>query len=90
MNFSQKLGLFILILISAVYVYFSFFNQKEFDFNFSENDIPQEELEDFHPTNNIGETENVQPKSEKKYIKKERYFYLSLFFIIKMHFLQNH
>ena len=35
MNFSQKLGLFILILISAVYVYFSFFG-KDFklpDFN---------------------------------------------------------
>jgi hypothetical protein len=28
MNFSQKLGLFILILISVSYVYFSFFNNK--------------------------------------------------------------
>ena len=31
MNFSQKLGLFILILITVLYVYLSFFN-KDFDF----------------------------------------------------------
>lgn len=30
MNFSQKLGLFILILISAAYVYFSFFHKEGF------------------------------------------------------------
>ena len=32
MNFSQKLGLFLLVVISFGYLYFSFFHEKEFGF----------------------------------------------------------
>ena len=53
MNFSQKLGLFILILISAAYIYFSFFNKNGFEFNYNENSVPPNETEEFHPADNV-------------------------------------
>ena len=40
MNFSQKLGLFILVMISAAYVYFSFFAKDGIHVNFPER-VPQ-------------------------------------------------
>mgnify|MGYP001544495292 CR=1 FL=1 len=71
MNFSQKLGLFILIIISVAYVYFSFFN-KDFqmpEFNLQKNnqiiDEPDEEfnaLETQQPDNTQAQ-EKVKPKS---------------------------
>lgn len=42
MNFAQKLGLFILILISVAYVYFSFFNNGEIHFPSHNEDLPPE------------------------------------------------
>ena len=42
MNFSQKLGLFILIVISVAYVYFSFFKAEGFHFNPVKNSLPEE------------------------------------------------
>lgn len=42
MNFAQKLGLFILILISVAYVYFSFFNSGEIHFPSHNEDLPPE------------------------------------------------
>ena len=46
MNFSQRLGLLILIIISVAYVYFSFFN-KEFNFPFPT--TKPNEVETFNP-----------------------------------------
>ena len=46
MNFSQKLGLFILILISAVYIYFSFFNDNS---NLADFKSMNEEKVSFNP-----------------------------------------
>ncbi len=70
MNFSQKLGLFILIVISVAYVYFSFFN-KDFempDFNLQKNnqiiDKPDDEfnaLENRQPTD-----QQTEEKPEQK------------------------
>lgn len=75
MNFTQKLGLFILILISAAYVYFSFFNKNGFEFNYNENNILPNEIEEFHPEYNTGlPQEDVQPIEQKKYIKKVKIF----------------
>lgn len=45
MNFSQKLGLFILILITVLYVYFSLFHKDGFDFNFS-HETPKVDVEE--------------------------------------------
>ena len=58
MNFSQRLGLFILISISVAYVYFSFF-EKEIklpEFNFK-----QEENSSYNPLDNTS-TEKVENK----------------------------
>ena len=41
MNFSQKLGIFYLIVITIVYVYFSFFSEN--GFNIGKNDNPSQE-----------------------------------------------
>ena len=74
MNFSQKLGLFVLILISVIYVYFSFFNQNGIDFsqfnnNFTpfdeqtseENKVPDLEFEEIAPPlSNIPDMENIE------------------------------
>ena len=67
MNFSQRLGLFILIAISVSYVYFSFFNNNEIK-------LPEynrkEELNSFNPFEKPVETTSkteakTQAKSEK-------------------------
>lgn len=49
MNFSQKLGLFILIVISALYLYFSFFAK---DFKFPEFKKHPEQPSEFNPLDN--------------------------------------
>ena len=67
MNFSQKLGLFILIVISVAYVYFSFFNQEGLHFpSINNNDNPPDisELEPIEEPAGIKE-----PKHETKVIK---------------------
>jgi spore germination protein GerM len=43
MNFSQKLGIFCLIVITIVYVYFSFFSENSFNIGKNDNP-PQEEI----------------------------------------------
>ena len=48
MSFTQKLGLFIFILITCVYVYFSFFSNEDFKFDFNRNK-ELEPIEDFRP-----------------------------------------
>lgn len=70
MNFSQRLGLFILILISVVYVYFSFFEKGDIRFTPSENEVPPiEEL----PSNLGGEEIPVQ-QPEQKEVKNIKIF----------------
>lgn len=69
MNFSQKLGLFILILISAAYVYFSFFNK---DFKFPENQkTPVEENPVYNPLEqpSVEEPQQEQQESKQKTVK---------------------
>ena len=69
MNFSQKLGLFILIVISVAYVYFSFFN-KDFEmpqFNWQkENPIIDKQDDEFNALTNQTpeETETVTQKEK--------------------------
>ena len=70
MNFSQKLGLFILIVISVAYVYFSFFSSKDgFHVNFprhQEEELPP--VEEFTPTEPVEEPAQVQePVKEHSY-----------------------
>lgn len=66
MNFSQKLGLFILVVISIAYVYFSFFNKDGFDFK-----LPQREEKPLISDNTkISEIEPLpeeEPSKEKTY-----------------------
>lgn len=59
MNASQKLGLFILIVISIAYVYFSFFNS---DFKFPEFNNKQDETTEYNP---LEETPSIEPKDSK-------------------------
>lgn len=71
MNFSQKLGLSILVLITITYVYFSFFAEAGFHFNspisksFSNN---LEELPEIIEENNSNDIESNE-KSETKTVK---------------------
>ena len=71
MNFSQKLGLSILVLITITYVYFSFFAEAGFHFNspisksFSNN---LEELPEIIEENNSNDIESSE-KSETKTVK---------------------
>ena len=66
MNFSQRFGLFILIVISLAYVYFSFFNQNiEFpDFN-----ITKEENIEYSPLTKVEEDFKPANKQQKKDVK---------------------
>ena len=59
MNFSQRFGLFILILISLTYVYFSFFNKK---FPMSEELLLKEEISQYNPLNNSNSKETTAEK----------------------------
>lgn len=65
MNFSQKLGLFLLIVITLGYVYFSFFHKKEIHFP-SFSDI--ENTTEYNPldkTENLNNEENEQSQGTK-------------------------
>ena len=63
MNFSQKLGLFILIMISLAYIYFSFFNK-----NFENTDIGfgEKKIESYNPLENLKDIkkETLENKSD--------------------------
>ena len=63
MNFSQRFGIFCLIVISVVYLYFAFFNKEGFNFRYPEQNLP-EEIDINEPPQ--GE---VEPSDEKKEIK---------------------
>lgn len=67
MNFSQKLGLFILIAISVAYVYFSFFSAEGFhpDFPHGDSQTPIEELPEI-PDEIPSPGEEI-PKKEHRY-----------------------
>ena len=58
MNFSQKLGIFCLVIITAAYVYFSLFNKDGFHF-------PQKEIGEL-PAMNINDVPNEEPNIENK------------------------
>lgn len=61
MNFAQKFGILCLILITAVYVYFSFFSDGRFDMNRLPSDVPQQTVSDNPQINNeIDENKNKQ------------------------------
>ena len=68
MNFSQKLGLFILILISGVYIYFSFIHDKTKLADFKSMNEEKVEFNPFEPPAKIEETKKV--KQEVKSTKK--------------------
>lgn len=68
MNFSQRLGLFILILISVAYVYFSFFNN---DFNLPKPNENKKEEQIYNPLDQdkaLSEN-NIPQKENKKTVK---------------------
>lgn len=61
MNFAQRLGILCLILITAVYVYFSLFSDGKFDINRRPSDVPQQTISDNPQINNeIDENKNKQ------------------------------
>ena len=64
MNVSQKLGLFVLILISVVYVYISFFSNGDFDINLPKRELPT--LSDDVPNIPEVETPDEQKETEDK------------------------
>lgn len=70
MNFSQRLGLFILIVISLAYVYFSFFNK---DFKLPEFNRQGDEQPVFNPLDNNPPDETNQevqePSAQQKTVK---------------------
>ena len=63
MNFSQRLGLFILIAITVSYIYFSFFSDKNFEF--PEVNNKQEETHSFNPFEKPTEVKQNEPKANK-------------------------
>lgn len=69
MNFAQKLGFFCLIVITAAYIYFSFFNKDGFNFNFNRpDDVPSGELI-YNPQWQSEEQKAPLPELEKNEIK---------------------
>lgn len=75
MNFSQKLGLFILILITFAYIYFSYFDGKIFiPEQKIEGKVPNYQLEEFTP---IGNNEIKEPIKEIKSKVKNVKIFLS-------------
>ena len=62
MNFSQRLGLFCLILISFAYIYFSFFNKEGFHFN-----KPEQHKEILEPQTTPNTTKQTTPEEKKQY-----------------------
>lgn len=73
MNFSQRLGLFILIVISFAYVYFSFFNK---DFKLPDFNRPEEETPVFNPLEQSAEEEQPVDQSEVAKSKTVKIFIL--------------
>lgn len=71
MNFSQRLGLFILIAISISYVYFSFFADKKFEI--PEMNTRQEETHSYNP---FEKPVDVEKKIENKQEKNVKIFIL--------------
>lgn len=67
MNFAQKLGILCLILITAVYVYFSFFSDGRFDISRRPSDVPRQTISDNPQINN--EIDENKDKQEIKNIK---------------------
>lgn len=67
MNFSQKLGIFCLILITVAYVYFSFFSKEGFHFNLPEKNYNTEG--DVNPKSNENPDEPVAEKHDMKTVK---------------------
>ena len=68
MNFSQKFGIFCLILITLIYVYFSFFTKEGFNFP-SENTIEKQNNNMTEKPDNNSETIETPSKSEIKIVK---------------------
>lgn len=64
MNFSQRLGLFCLILISIAYIYFSYFNKEGFRFNIPSNNHQNEINE-----NTYAPEEDEPAVNDKKEVK---------------------
>ena len=70
MNFAQKLGILCLILISAVYLYFSFFSDGSFNIDRRPIDVPRQDISD-NPTDintNGDPTEKHQFKTVKIFV----------------------
>lgn len=68
MNGSQKFGIICLIIITLVYVYFSFFSKESFNFSIG-NKSQEEDINPFERPSDIDEEENPQVKSEVKIVK---------------------
>ena len=69
MNFSQKLGIFCLIAITGLYVYFSFFNKDGFHLPQRTEERPAMDISDV-PVENPNEKEQIEPaKAEIKNVK---------------------
>ena len=66
MNFSQRLGLFILILISVAYVYFSFFDKE---IKLPEFNLKNDESAVYNPLENKSAEKVEDKKQENKNIK---------------------
>lgn len=73
MNFSQKLGLFILIVISLAYVYFSFFNK---DFKLPNFNKQEEQAPFFNPVEQEKKVEQPTPKTNVEKTKTVKIFIL--------------
>ena len=70
MNFSQKLGIFCLVIITAAYVYFSFFNKDGFHFSQKEiGELPAIDINDVPNEEPNTENTNEQKKYEIKTVK---------------------
>ena len=69
MNFSQKLGLFVLIVITFVYVYFSFFNKEGFHLPARTEEGPAVNISDEPIENQKEEEQNEQSNAEVKTVK---------------------
>ena len=66
MNASQKLGFCILIIVSVIYVYFSFFNK---DFNLPDFKRGGEKDTEYNPLDNPTEEPDIKKESGTKVVK---------------------
>ena len=74
MNFSQKLGLFILIVISVAYVYFSFFATGDFNFAIPQKDDSIAPTEEILPLSGEQTTLQENPQQKEKEYKTVKIF----------------